>query len=113
MDGEGEIPALDSGLAQLQRIVTAGGPAVARNHALAGLEDGGWVLALDGDDILDVPGLVALLTDHRLADVEWAAGNRVLLGGKRTPHWHDRVRRWEPGSWLNSGRILSLFIRTH
>jgi glycosyltransferase involved in cell wall biosynthesis len=78
--------------------VTRRGVSVARNRGLVLTNGEGWVLPLDDDDQIDADGLVGLLSDSRLADVEWASTNRVLLDGAATIHWRETVREWPVGS---------------
>lgn len=85
-------------------VVAAGrtiGVASARNQALAlalaGADESDWVFRLDGDDVVDVAGWIALLEDPWFGSAAWHATNLLTVDGERTPHWFDRSRWWEPG----------------
>ncbi|MFI5617593.1 hypothetical protein [Streptomyces sp. NPDC051567] len=85
-----------------------GGIAAARNRALHrafDLAPDGWVYPLDGDDVLDVDGLSALLADPALEEAGngWVSANRAFLDGTSSRHHRATPRRWArhelAGAW--------------
>lgn len=67
---------------------------MARNLALACTGGSGWVFRLDGDDVLDVDGWVALVSDPRFGQFLWHPTNLVDMEGVATPHWFRSSRVW-------------------
>ena len=98
-DNPGPVAHVLSGEAQLLAWTSLPGrigPSVGRNVALAAAAPG-WVMALDDDDLLDCPGLAALLAEAALSSAGWLSFNHVLFDGARTIHWHEQPRSWQAG----------------
>lgn len=94
VDGPGQIPHVDQPYFLFTQQV---GVAVARNTALR-QEKGDWILALDGDDLIDPKGLSDLLCDPLLEKFRWLSSNRLLTNGAETAHWSKEPRLWPAGS---------------
>ncbi len=74
------------------------GEGAARNRALFSphVNDTDFIVPMDADDLIDPAGLAATITDLSMTGYLWAAANRTLLNGDRTPHWHSH-RTWARG----------------
>jgi hypothetical protein len=80
------------------------GVSVARNTALSisKAPPTSWVMAVDGDDIVDASGMCALA--QRLASMDaknsrltWVGTNRLELSGEPPHYWTPKERYFEPG----------------
>ncbi len=74
------------------------GVSVARNVAMSHALDG-WVLPLDGDDVLYPKGVLALADTIALMDesIMWVACNRENLDGSASHYWIDSNRLFAKG----------------
>lgn len=107
VDGPDDIPAhvpqFAADWTRVLRLPRQCGIAPARNIALAAAEDG-WILPLDGDDLLDREALVALLTDEQALQHGWLSHNRVQTDGVRTEHWMTEPQSWPAGRLVEEWR---------
>lgn len=95
IDGPGSVPSAE-GADVVLRLPRQCGVSTARNTALS-LARAPWVFPLDADDEVVPAGLLVLLEMLRAGGFTWAAGNRILPDGARTPHWFKEACRWDAG----------------
>lgn len=106
-DGPGELPEEAVRVADLVvSLPQHVGISAARNCALARARNG-WIMPLDGDDLIDSEGVSALLRDDVLGQVGWVTTNRVLIDGTKTAYWREDSAWWHKGQ-LNEEWVYPL-----
>lgn len=96
IDGPGHLPPCIQIADNVIRLPSRSGVSSARNTALSAAQ-APWVFPLDSDDMVFADGLFSLYSSAVASGCGWAAGNRLLTGGARTPHWFESSRLWAPG----------------
>ncbi|KIZ15744.1 glycosyltransferase family A protein [Streptomyces natalensis] len=79
----------------VERTPVHGGVSAARNRAL-NLSPDGWIYPLDGDDTLDIDGLVDLVCEPAVEEggIGWVSANRAFLDGTPSRHHCASPCRW-------------------